>query len=93
MNVLKKLIGGGSGKKNSGGKGEKKHSKDDDEYDYEADHCETDFDQQFEQARRSTSTSVPPPIMSQCEYRGSFGVFLHFLKLILIFDLQSSAKV
>ena len=64
MNIIKKLIGGTKEKKKNS-KGE-----DAEEYDYERDHCEVDFDKQFEQARRSTSSTVAPIVG---DYRESFG--------------------
>nr|CAD2166040.1 unnamed protein product [Meloidogyne enterolobii] len=73
MNILKKLISGGGGGKKETQKSNKNSSNDtneDVEDDYEPEHCETDFDQQFEHARRSISTTTVPTI-THCEYRGS----------------------
>uniref|UniRef100_A0A914L9B6 Candidate secreted effector n=1 Tax=Meloidogyne incognita TaxID=6306 RepID=A0A914L9B6_MELIC len=73
MNILKKLISGGGGGKKEPNKSNKNTSNDTNENvedDYEPEHCETDFDQQFEHARRSISTTTVPTI-THCEYRGS----------------------
>uniref|UniRef100_A0A914LT27 Candidate secreted effector n=1 Tax=Meloidogyne incognita TaxID=6306 RepID=A0A914LT27_MELIC len=73
MNILKKLISGGGGGKKEPNKSNKNSSNDTNENvedDYEPEHCETDFDQQFEHARRSISTTTVPTI-THCEYRGS----------------------
>nr|CAD2181349.1 unnamed protein product [Meloidogyne enterolobii] len=73
MNILKKLISGGGGGKKEPQKSNKNSSNDTNENvedDYEPEHCETDFDQQFEHARRSISTTTVPTI-THCEYRGS----------------------
>ncbi|CAK5120663.1 unnamed protein product [Meloidogyne enterolobii] len=73
MNIIKKLISGGGGGKKEPQKSNKNSSNDTNENledDYEPEHCETDFDQQFEHARRSISTTTVPTI-THCEYRGS----------------------
>ncbi|KAF7632082.1 hypothetical protein Mgra_00008529 [Meloidogyne graminicola] len=71
MNIFKKLITGGCSKKEMD-KSNKKHEDNinENEDDYEPEHCETDFDKQFEHARRSMSTTIVPTI-THCEYRGS----------------------
>uniref|UniRef100_A0A915PCU6 Uncharacterized protein n=1 Tax=Meloidogyne floridensis TaxID=298350 RepID=A0A915PCU6_9BILA len=74
MNILKKLISGGGGGKKEPNKSNKNSSNDTNENvedDYEPEHCETDFDQQFEHARRSISTTTVPTI-THCEYRNYF---------------------
>uniref|UniRef100_A0A915P7Q1 Uncharacterized protein n=1 Tax=Meloidogyne floridensis TaxID=298350 RepID=A0A915P7Q1_9BILA len=74
MNILKKLISGGGGGKKESQKSNKNTSNDTNdnlEDDYEPEHCETDFDQQFEHARRSISTTTVPTI-THCEYRNYF---------------------
>ena len=73
MNIIKKLIAGGGGKKetNKSNKGQVKNLNENLEDDYEPEHCETDFDKQFEYARRSISTTTVPTI-THCEYRNHF---------------------
>uniref|UniRef100_A0A1I8BNC6 Uncharacterized protein n=1 Tax=Meloidogyne hapla TaxID=6305 RepID=A0A1I8BNC6_MELHA len=73
MNIFKKLISGAGGGKKESIKSNKDLADNTNgnlEDDYEPEHCETDFDKQFENARRSISTTTVPTI-THCEYRGS----------------------
>ncbi|KAI1731340.1 hypothetical protein Ddc_00147 [Ditylenchus destructor] len=60
MNVLKKIF---KGKKDTNSE------KNQDNSDNENDHCHTDFDKTFEEARRVSA--IIPQIKRECEYRGS----------------------
>lgn len=65
MNALRKLIGGGKKKDKKDSLGSAG------DYDYEAEHAETDFDKKFEEARRASS--MVPQIISECDYRTNSG--------------------